>query len=897
MGLLGLLKTDAFEKGRIALLKGNGAKAESAFRKAEKEGLEPHWVHMGFMQSFLLQGKSDDLIEYFDALAPKEQEHYEHYVIMALAMQINHFSTEGFLQWLETPADGPERLAYLKDLAEEHKKCSVVIADWAVTALEQYDIEQADDALKKLRDARPPLQKEKISQLYARRDSIMLQKFPHILRALEEAALVNEPKVRLDILLPLASEFMNLAPLQYDTGIACLELGDLPRAVRFLGRATDLNPYWVGAWLRLGEACIQKGLLSRAKDAFACAFALQEEDWLAITFQRLDMDVENSDVLPFIEQGSERVQVRDFWGAQYPLREALKIDSRNMQARFLLGEALYFLREYDESISHLLQAWELVDYGRLPHDKKLPRLLEVCGHRCVVDLVEENCLGEAIDVLSEILRNNAPFEVLHDDYVILQRLQNGEVSKDAFISFARAHPLERARRQDRLDFLERTIVLAPLFPEALLYRGVLRAKQGKLEPAKLDLEMALQKSSQPWKPFFHQAGLAFLMQDNKRAQELWMDCASSQIQPWAGMAQENLRTLNSGQGGQLIIAALPRETRSIDIAPAPGQPMQALGAAQPEQVDPALFQIPSNAPGLDSYTEASARDQFQSQLPNLSEVAPNSQSPDFESPVEFHSQAPVHSAGAEFHGLPQEEPAGQEADLFDDDDPFAEPEMFGGGEVSPSQDAAMSAQASFAPAPNAFAPPAQDVFAPAPLAPEPIAPVQSPSAQELEAQLFDDTPEPQSNAQAASFGDNLFDSMPSAPATPVAPAPPVEPVQASAPASGGLEDQLFGDLSIPQEPPQPVANIAKPAENNSPSFDDLFGDIGGLTTEPLGKSEPPPSQPPMGPASSPSLDAVFSTIDSGDPVGGLDLFGGDDDAMLSFLDEAISGLDDLEKKE
>ncbi|MCB9643291.1 MAG: hypothetical protein H6728_09470 [Myxococcales bacterium] len=581
MGLLDVIKrwfqprhgTQAWiEIGQEALSRGELDEAEEAFLKANDASPNSGSATSGLIQIALLRDHVARALNLYEQMPERQQRQYSELLMIALSLQTESITPRAYALWMRLPSAGPDRLKGLRELCQRHPKCGFLAGQWAELALQSFQLEEADAALRLLRDAEPNLPERQVALLYARRDVAQLKEHTEVARVLEEASQLEEPTARLRRLEPLANDYMFIAPLQHDTGLAFFQAGRPEVAIRYINRAVGVNPYWVNAWVHLGSASLAAHRKVRARTAFARVLRLQNHEWISSLYERLDEELSRRPELTLLEKALDRMDVGDPWGAILPLRKALESRDDDPALLRALAEARFALREFHLALPIFAELWKKAKKANATEQtSELQHKVELCAHRLAVSLISERKYKEAGERLSEITALGDGFSMVTDDLHLLQRLQSGDISEAAFQAYEKAHPSRGLSSEKQLLALEDALQESSAFPEALLARAVLLAEKGDLERAKSDLEQALRWEKDPWRIRFHQAGLAFLQQDPTLARKWWQDCSEAGVGPWSRLASENLRALSSGTAARLTIVALPEHRRVIEFSPATGE--------------------------------------------------------------------------------------------------------------------------------------------------------------------------------------------------------------------------------------------------------------------------------------------------------------------------------------
>ncbi|HAA55947.1 MAG TPA: hypothetical protein DCE42_14380, partial [Myxococcales bacterium] len=319
--------------GESALLRGRGDEAEARFQAILETYPEHRRARMGLMEAWLCQGKSDLVLDTYDKLPEQEKTIFDDQFLLALSLQVGSLKRDGYLRWLQTPRQGSDRHAAIAHLAKTFAKCGIFSIHWAESAIRRLEFQEAEQALRQMRDAQPPLSEERVSTLYAKRDAVLLKDHPEVVHLLEECQALDEPHERLRRLEPVAIKHMSIAALQHDTGVAFFDCGQPEAGIRFLSRAVGCNPYWVNAWLNLGRVSLAAERYVRARDAFQRILMLFEFPWVRDVYGNIDDFISNHPERPHVEAGLDRAQNGDYYGAAESFRVAL---THNPDAPFLI---------------------------------------------------------------------------------------------------------------------------------------------------------------------------------------------------------------------------------------------------------------------------------------------------------------------------------------------------------------------------------------------------------------------------------------------------------------------------------------------------------------------------------------------------------------------------------
>ncbi len=560
------------EIGQDALSRGELDEAEAAFTKAGEATPNAEIVTVGFIQIALLRDHVARALNLYEQMSERQQRHHHDLLLLALSLQSESLTPRAYALWMRLPSAGPDRLKGLRELCQRHPKCGFLAAQWAELALQSFQLEEADVALRLLRDADPSLSERQVALLYARRDVAQIKEHLEVGRVLEEASQIEEAHARVRRLEPMANEYMHIAPLQHDTGLAFFQAGRPEVAIRYLNRAVGTNPYWVNAWVHLGAAAFAARRIVRARGAFARVLRLQHHDWIAALFQRIEQDLSAHPELPLLEKALDRMEAGDPTGAILPLRQALTIRADAPPLLRALGEALFAKRDFREALSifeNLLKESKNTEPSASNAD--LHHKLALCAHRFATSLIAQQRYKEAEEQLTALLLIDPDLSVVEDDLRLIQQAQTGEVSQEAFQLYESAQPSGGFSLEQQIAVLSEALESSPRFVDAMLIRAVLRAEKGELEAAQDEISRALDLEKGSWRLRFHQAGLAFLLKDRSAARATWQACAASKKQPWSEFAASNLRALSSGMTARLLIVALPEHRRVIEFSPAAGE--------------------------------------------------------------------------------------------------------------------------------------------------------------------------------------------------------------------------------------------------------------------------------------------------------------------------------------
>ncbi len=560
------------EIGQDALSRGELDEAEAAFTKAGEATPNAEIVTVGFIQIALLRDHVARALNLYEQMSERQQRHHHELLLLALSLQSESLTPRAYALWMRLPSAGSDRLKGLRELCQRHPKCGFLAAQWAELALQSFQLEEADVALRLLRDADPSLSERQVALLYARRDVAQIKEHLEVGRVLEEASQIEEPHARVRRLEPMANEYMHIAPLQHDTGLAFFQAGRPEVAIRYLNRAVGTNPYWVNAWVHLGAAAFAARRIVRARGAFARVLRLQHHDWIAALFQRIEQDLSAHPELPLLEKALDRMEAGDPTGAILPLRQALTIRADAPPLLRALGEALLAKRDFREALSifeNLLKESKNTEPSSSNAD--LHHKLALCAHRFATSLIAQQRYKEAEEQLTALLLIDPDLSVVEDDLRLIQQAQTGEVSQEAFQLYESAQPSGGLSLEQQIAVLSEALESSPRFVDAMLIRAVLRAEKGELEAAQDEISRALDLEKGSWRLRFHQAGLAFLLKDRSAARATWQACAASKKQPWSEFAASNLRALSSGMTARLLIVALPEHRRVIEFSPAAGE--------------------------------------------------------------------------------------------------------------------------------------------------------------------------------------------------------------------------------------------------------------------------------------------------------------------------------------
>ena len=599
--------------GEDALERGRGAEAENRFRQALHQEPAHRRAGRGLMKSWLLQAKSDQVIEFYETLSVQEKIETEDYLFFALAMEVGSLKVDRYARWLRIPKSGAQWLNEVRELAKKDSKCGVFSVHWAEAGLQAFQMEEVDEALKQLRDAEPSLPSERVAYLHAKRDATYLKESPEISRLLIECSRIEDPVERVRRLGPVATQVMEVAPLQHDTGLAFHHMGKSKVAIRYLNRAVGLNPFWVNAWTNLGLASLRANRYVRARDSFARVLQLKPSDWVDRQYLKLEELLLERPEYPFLEDGKDRLEVGDYFGAAAAFRTAISYAPDYYEAKYLLGHALFHLDDYENALPYLRMSY--LEDESLEGAEKLERkrFLELCAHARALELIQDYEDFEfAFDLLEELLQSKEIFLLLLDDFQLFKALEKGSLSMAAYTPYCQAYGFYEHTIEQRLALLEQAVAEEPNFVSARIARAVWFSENGDGESAHQELMYVYKQDQENAAVLFHLGGLAFLGQDIENAVNYWSSCGNMTQSPWAKVAQRNIESLSS-QGPSLItIALLPLYYRVIDFSPGTG--------VHPIQVPPAMDTVPG--PTLQQQETSSQDDQALFEISESSAQAP-----------------------------------------------------------------------------------------------------------------------------------------------------------------------------------------------------------------------------------------------------------------------------------
>lgn len=619
MGIFGR-RRDAnhwLERGRSCLLQGKGSQAESAFGHVLREQPQHLEALKGMMESWLLQGKSHGVIEQFDSLPTLQQERWQELLLIALAMQVGHLKVEGYLDWLRLPRESSKRLSGIRKLSKEYTKCGALAIQWVESALLTFHIDEANQALRQLRDAEPRVSPKLIAHLYAQRDALLLKKSPDIEQALHKASELKSPSDRIQLLLPFAQESMSLAPLQRDIGLAFFENDEPESAMRFLNRAVNANPYWVNAWVELGLAGIASGRLVRSREALFRAIYLSDSPWVGQLHEEIEIKLIESPELSRMEPALDRLMVGDPAGSIEGLQRALEINDQRADAHFLMGRAYSEMGELTRSPMYLRDALSLVQDGEEDLKAKIGSLLEHDLHQKYLALVADDWAEEAVDLLGEALQMDATMPLLEECHRISQKIHQGELAMEAALLYEEGRPGQDDLPFESMRTIRTALVLAPDFPEAKMTQAVLVALAGDHAMAETEIRELLTSSLPLSYVQLQLAGVFFQTNDFELADEYWLKSSQANIEPWSGIASDNLNLLHSENGGEIVVYALPTYRHTAHFKPE----RRLDGMSFPSQDN--LFQIsPSMEMDHGEFSMEEALEKAANEIPKFSDIAP-----------------------------------------------------------------------------------------------------------------------------------------------------------------------------------------------------------------------------------------------------------------------------------
>lgn len=619
MGMFGR-RRDAYhwlERGRASLLQGKGSQAETAFGHVLRDQPQNLEALKGLMEAWLLQGKSHGVIEQFDGLPTLQQDRWHELLLIALAMQVGHLKVEGYLDWLRLPRESSKRLSGIRKLSKEYTKCGALAIQWVESALLTYHIDEANQALRQLRDAEPRVSPKLIAHLYSQRDALLLKKAPDIDQALHQASELQDPEDRIKLLLPFASERMSLAPLQRDIGLAFFEASQPERAMRFLNRAVNANPYWVNAWVELGLAGIACGRLVRAREALFRAIYLSDSPWVGNLHEEIEIKLMADPELSRMEPALDRLVAGDPAGAIEPLQRALEINDERASIHYLMGRAYSEMGELSRSTMYLRDALQLVQPGEEELKTKVCRMLEHDLHIKYLRLVSDDWAEEAVDLLDEALQTDSVMPLLSECLRLAKHIHAGSLPMEAVLVYEDGRPNDVDLPFESMRAMRTALALAPDFAEARITQAVLVAQAGDFEMAEDELQSLLTSSLPLSYVQLQMAGVCFLKQEFERADEFWLKASQGNLDPWSELASSNLNTLHSGVGGEIVVFALPTYQHILPFKP--GQRLD--GMSFPSQDN--LFQIsPSMEMDHGEFSMQEALEKAASEIPRFSKIAP-----------------------------------------------------------------------------------------------------------------------------------------------------------------------------------------------------------------------------------------------------------------------------------
>jgi tetratricopeptide (TPR) repeat protein len=167
-------------------------------------------------------------------------------------------------------------------------------------------------------------------------------------------------------------------------------------------------------------------------------------------------------------------------------------------------------------------------------------------------------------LLDEVLMLNAGFEVLQEDRKLLQRIYSGKLTREAYLSYQKAHPYQTEQGDNPLSVLSEALDECPDFLEARLRRVVLLAEGGDVRNAIQELEVLRSEEEAAELIDFHLAGLSWQEGDVEKARKVWKQCVDQDSNPWSQLAQANLDSLGSGSG-HLQLVSLPHSKKRTPL--------------------------------------------------------------------------------------------------------------------------------------------------------------------------------------------------------------------------------------------------------------------------------------------------------------------------------------------
>lgn len=613
-----------FQHGKSAILSGAGLEAERDFTHILEVEPEHPEALQGLLTAWLLQQKSDQVIEYYTDSPHSVQVQLREFMWIALSMQVGHISSEGYAEWLQLPSNNPGRLQGLRTLSQHKtmKKCGVITMDWANAALESYNLEEAAQAIRQTRNAQPRLPEREIARLYARYEAIVLKEHPEIAALIAESAQIVDPVERFERLESTARRNLGFSALQRAAGLALFEAQRPVEAMRYLNRAVDANPYWLNAWVELSMAALQAGRLIRAKEALTRAEHLSQIPWICEQNENLRIQIEQRPNYAQIEWANDRLEVGDYPSAILHLQEALRSDPDASILRWKLGESYLSLKQHKQAASYLRSAWA----DALETQQKLTfeqlAILELAVHQYIVELLLKGNLEDAIDLLEEMLATSTHFELLQEDLSIAEKLNAGQIHFKSFQWYEKARQKLRTQPDDCINWLNKAIEYSPHFSEALLARAILYSARGKLLQAEQDIQAAMSTIHTESMGLFHMAGLTFLQQNTEMACALWERCLTQGVYPWAQRSAANLHAFQQTQSTHLYLAWLPTHRRVINFTPE-----LKSNAEKVKTSEDSLFSISSSAelaaPNRTDLSPDNIRFLTEQEVPRFSDLAPS----------------------------------------------------------------------------------------------------------------------------------------------------------------------------------------------------------------------------------------------------------------------------------
>ncbi len=601
MGLLDNLRRwfvpeDGIDKwiilGEMSLAKAKGSEAEHYFVRVLREKENHRRARRGIMKAWLLQGKSDIVIEFFDELPQNEQESMQDFLYLALAMEVGSLKKEGYAQWCATPKNTSDAFEEIARLAKEYNKCGVFSSYWAEAALEHYNLPDAQRALRQLRDAQPPLPNEEIARLYTKRDATVLKHHSELFDLFQTLSHITDPDEKIDLLEPFASKFMDLAPVQHEMGMAFYEAGAPEKAIRFLSRAVTLNPYWENAWINLAIVSLAANRIVRAHGAFIHAYKMNKLEWIGQFCDLLDEEMIEHPQLTKIEVGLDRSLMGDYLGAARAFQDALNHDPNDPDINFWLGEAWFHFGDYEQAIPFLRVAWEEARRRTLAFTQQRKEIVEQCVHAQVFEFIRLEQWQSAETLLEQFLAFDPFLPVLKEDFALLLAVREKRYSLDDILQYEALHPYHELDTLPRLQQLDALLQRQPTFSEALFLKALLLIEIGKLPEAGALLVQLLNSGWRPSKVLFHLAAVAFFRDDPEKAIQLWNQCIQTNDPLYAPFARKNIDNLKKqpplkiawafwGSSPRFTtiksfdaLSSFPHERRSSEIPPLSGQDLQ-----------------------------------------------------------------------------------------------------------------------------------------------------------------------------------------------------------------------------------------------------------------------------------------------------------------------------------